>query len=95
VRVLRDQVLAAAAAAGRDPGELTCAYNLEVRVDERPATGPSVVTGPADAVAEQLIGFAGLGFTALNLIPVGPDTAGQVELLAREIVPAVRTALGP
>jgi probable F420-dependent oxidoreductase len=94
---LRDRVLAAAAAAGRDPGELTCAYNLGVRVDEheRPGTSPSVVTGPADAVAEQLAGLAGLGFTALNLQPVGPDPAEQVERLANEVVPAVRTALGP
>jgi alkanesulfonate monooxygenase SsuD/methylene tetrahydromethanopterin reductase-like flavin-dependent oxidoreductase (luciferase family) len=95
VRVLRDRVMAAAAAAGRDPDELTCAYNLEVRVDERPAIGPSVVTGTADAVAEQLAGFVGLGFTALNFLPVGPDTAEQVELLAREVVPGVRAALGP
>lgn len=96
VRGLRDRVLAAAAAAGRDPGELTCAYNLGVRVDEheRPGTSPSVVTGPADAVAEQLAGLAGLGFTAFNLQPVGPDPAEQVERLANEVVPAVRTALG-
>jgi alkanesulfonate monooxygenase SsuD/methylene tetrahydromethanopterin reductase-like flavin-dependent oxidoreductase (luciferase family) len=95
VRMLRDRVLAAAAAAGRDPAELTCAYNVEVRVDERPSDTPSVVTGPADAVTEQLVGFVGLGFTALNLLPVGPDTAEQVERLAREVVPAVLTALGP
>ena len=97
VRVLRDRVLAAAVAAGRDPGELTCAYNLAVRVDERqrPGTSPSVVTGPADAVAERLAGFVGLGFTALNLQPVGPGTAEQAERLAREVVPAVRAALAP
>jgi probable F420-dependent oxidoreductase len=97
VRGLRERVLAAAAAAGRDPGELTCAYNLGVRVDEheRPGTSPSVVAGPADAVAEQLAGFAGLGFTAFNFQPAGPDPAAQVERLANEVVPAVRTALGP
>jgi len=96
VRGLRDRVLAAAAAAGRDPGELTCAYNLGVRVDghERPGASPSVVAGPADAVAEQLAGLAGLGFSAFNLQPVGPDPAAQVERLANEVVPAVRTALG-
>jgi hypothetical protein len=53
-----------------------------------------VVTGPADAVAEQLAGLAGLGFTALNLQPVGPDPADQVERLANEVVPAVRNVLG-
>jgi probable F420-dependent oxidoreductase len=95
VRVLRDRVLAAAAAAGRDPNELTCAYNLQVRVDERPSDSPSVITGPADAVADQLVRFVGLGFTALNLQLVGPDTVEQVERLAREVVPAVHAALGP
>jgi probable F420-dependent oxidoreductase len=95
VRVLRARVLAAAAAAGRDPNELTCAYNLQVRVDERPSDSPSVITGPADAVADQLVRFVGLGFTALNLQLVGPDTVEQVERLAREVVPAVHAALGP
>jgi alkanesulfonate monooxygenase SsuD/methylene tetrahydromethanopterin reductase-like flavin-dependent oxidoreductase (luciferase family) len=34
------------------------------------------------AVTEQLLGFRGLGFIALNFIPTGPDPAEQAERLA-------------
>jgi hypothetical protein len=32
-----------------------------------------------------------MGFTALNLIPQGPGEQDQVEQLAAEVLPAVRT----
>jgi alkanesulfonate monooxygenase SsuD/methylene tetrahydromethanopterin reductase-like flavin-dependent oxidoreductase (luciferase family) len=92
VRGMRERVLAAARAAGRDPGEITCAYNVAVRVDERAATRPSSVAGSPDAVAGRLLGFLELGFTALSLIPVGPGEREQAERLAREVVPALRVA---
>jgi alkanesulfonate monooxygenase SsuD/methylene tetrahydromethanopterin reductase-like flavin-dependent oxidoreductase (luciferase family) len=92
VVVLRGRVLAAAEAAGRDPAEVTCAYNVGVRVDERAGAGPSAVAGAPGAVTERLLGFLRLGFTALNLIPVGPGEPEQVERLAREVVPALRAA---
>lgn len=86
---MRDRVLAAAREAGRDPEEITCAYNLEVRVDERAEPDASRVAGPPGLVAERLVGFTRLGFTAFNLKPFGPDRAEQVERLAREVIPAV------
>jgi probable F420-dependent oxidoreductase len=92
VTVMRQRVLAAAQQAGRDPGELTCAYNLEVRLDEHAGARPSVVAGPPDAVTERLLGFLELGFTALNLIPAGPGRDEQVERLGREVLPALRAA---
>jgi probable F420-dependent oxidoreductase len=92
--VMRERVLAAARAAGRDPEALTCAYNLEVRVDHRPDTGPSVVAGPPDVVAERLAALVELGFPALNFLPVGPGTEEQVERLAGEVLPALRGRLG-
>jgi alkanesulfonate monooxygenase SsuD/methylene tetrahydromethanopterin reductase-like flavin-dependent oxidoreductase (luciferase family) len=91
--VMRERVLAAARDAGRDPDQITCAYNLEIRVDDRPDTAPSVVAGPAEAVAERLVGLVKLGFTAMNVMPVGPGTDEQAERLAREVVPAVRAAV--
>jgi probable F420-dependent oxidoreductase len=91
--VMRERVLAAARDAGRDPDQITCAYNLEIRVDDRPDTAPSVVAGPAEAVAERLVGLVKLGFTAMNFMPVGPGTDEQAERLAREVVPAVRAAV--
>ena len=81
--------------AGRDPSEITCAYNVEVRVDERPDPEPgrSVVWGAPYAVAERLIGFTALGFTAMNVMAAGPDAPEQAERIATEVLPAVRDAV--
>ncbi|PSL02412.1 luciferase-like monooxygenase [Haloactinopolyspora alba] len=96
VGALRERVLAAAAEAGRRPHEITCAYNVEVRLldgpEPRPDTSPTVVSGTSQAVAERLLEFVALGFTVLNVKPVGPDRRGQVERLGREVLPAVRAA---
>ena len=93
VVVLRERVLTAARGAGRDPDELTCIYNLPVRVDPQAAVDPAqVVAGPAEAVAERLVELAGLGFDGFNLMPVGPGGAEQRERLAIEVLPAVRAA---
>jgi alkanesulfonate monooxygenase SsuD/methylene tetrahydromethanopterin reductase-like flavin-dependent oxidoreductase (luciferase family) len=91
VVAMRERVLGAAVAAGRDPGEITCAYNVGVRVDERAtAEEAAVVVGSPEAVTERLLGFCSLGFDALSLIPVGPDHREQAERLGREVVPALR-----
>jgi probable F420-dependent oxidoreductase len=92
IRAMRDRILAAAREAGREPEEITCVYNIDIRVDERADEPPSVVSGPADFVSDRLRGFLELGFTAMNLCPVGPGQDEQVERLAREVVPAVRAA---
>jgi alkanesulfonate monooxygenase SsuD/methylene tetrahydromethanopterin reductase-like flavin-dependent oxidoreductase (luciferase family) len=88
---MRERVFAAARAAGRAAEEITCAYNVEVRVGGGSGS-PSMVSGPPDRVAEQLVGFGRLGFTAINLKPTGPDRAEQVERLGREVLPLVRAA---
>jgi len=90
VVAMRERVLAAAGAAGRDPAEITCAYNVGVRVDERAEARPDEVVGSPEVVAERLLGFLELGFTALSLIPMGPGQREQAERLAREVVPALR-----
>ena len=90
VTVMRDRVLAAARAARRDPDEITCAYNVEIRVDDPPDNRPFVVSGPPDAVAEQLLGFVEMGFTTLNFVVAGPGQDEQAERLAFEVIPAVR-----
>jgi probable F420-dependent oxidoreductase len=95
IPALRERVLAAARAAGRDPDELTCAYNLSVRIDERADPEPSVVAGAPDAVTERLRSFAELGFTAMNFIPVGPGQDEQIQRLAREVLPTLRATDAP
>ena len=93
VVVMRDKLLAAARAAGRDPSEITCAYNVALRIDDRETPPePNMVSGSANAVADQLIGFVRLGFTALNFILVGDDTHEQAERLTRDVIPTVRAA---
>jgi probable F420-dependent oxidoreductase len=87
---MRERVLAAARRAGRDPEEITCVYNLDIRVDEHADEPSSVVSGPPDAVAERLLGFLRMGFTAMNFLPVGPGRDEQVERLGREVIPALR-----
>ena len=88
--VMRERILRAAREAGRQPEEIRCVYNLEVRVGGRRDPRPHVVSGSSDEVAEQLRGFLRLGFTAMNFIPMGPGEEEQRERLALEVVPAVR-----
>jgi alkanesulfonate monooxygenase SsuD/methylene tetrahydromethanopterin reductase-like flavin-dependent oxidoreductase (luciferase family) len=90
VVVLRERMLDAARAVGRDPAEITCAYNVDVRVDERADGDGAVVAGPPELVAEQLRSFALLGFSAFNFMVGGPDAYEQVERLAAEVLPALR-----
>lgn len=92
VPAMRARVLAAARDAGRDPAQLTCAFQMQIRIDERARPAPGIVTGPPDAVAEQLAGFVKLGFTALSLTPNGEDATEQAERIAKEVMPAVRAA---
>jgi alkanesulfonate monooxygenase SsuD/methylene tetrahydromethanopterin reductase-like flavin-dependent oxidoreductase (luciferase family) len=92
VTVMREKVLAAAEAAGREPGAIRCVYNVVVRVDEGAAQEPTLVAGGAEAVAERLLGFLGLGFSGLNLMPSGPGPDEQVERLAKEVLPVLRRA---
>jgi alkanesulfonate monooxygenase SsuD/methylene tetrahydromethanopterin reductase-like flavin-dependent oxidoreductase (luciferase family) len=93
IPAMRARILAGARAAGRPPEAITCAYNLGIRIDERAAPQPSTVSGPPDAVTDELIGFLKLGFTALNFQPAGPDRGEQIERLAREVIPAVRAGI--
>ncbi|WP_103340618.1 LLM class flavin-dependent oxidoreductase [Amycolatopsis sp. CA-126428] len=86
---MRDVVRKAAAGAGRDPGSITCAANLTVRVDPAQTSSPGLVTGSVDEVVRQITEVVRAGFTFLLL---GPQSVAEQELLAREVIPAVRAA---
>jgi alkanesulfonate monooxygenase SsuD/methylene tetrahydromethanopterin reductase-like flavin-dependent oxidoreductase (luciferase family) len=87
---LRQRVVAAACSAGRHPAEVTYACNLTIRVEPGPASRPADISGSADSVTKQLAELIDLGFTAVNLMPVGPDVGAQVERLATEVIPRLR-----
>lgn len=89
---MREHLLAAARDAGRDPAEITCAYNLTVQVGAG-ADDPTVISGPPGTVAERLAGLVRLGFSAFSVTPAGPDPRAQTERLAHEVIPAVRAAV--
>jgi alkanesulfonate monooxygenase SsuD/methylene tetrahydromethanopterin reductase-like flavin-dependent oxidoreductase (luciferase family) len=92
VVAMRDRVLAAAEGAGRSPEDITCVYNLDVRVEEGAKGDEVVVAGSPGELIDRLLSFVGLGFSAMNLCPAGPDLGEQVERLAAEVIPAVRDA---
>ena len=88
----RARILDAALDAGRDPSAITCAYNLQIRIDPVVGSEQSAVVGPVDYAVTQLVRFTELGFTAFNLQPVGPDRPTQLDRLASEVIPGVRAA---
>jgi alkanesulfonate monooxygenase SsuD/methylene tetrahydromethanopterin reductase-like flavin-dependent oxidoreductase (luciferase family) len=88
---MRGQVLAAARAGGRAPGDVTCALHLEVCVGRPAGAGPGVVSGSPAAIAGRLGELAEAGFTAFSLSPAGPQPASeQVEQLAADVLPRLR-----
>lgn len=92
--VMRDRIMAAAAVAGRAPEDITCVYNIVVRIDDGAPSDPERLSGGAEAIAESLVDFTRIGFSAFNLIPTGGGLDEQVERLGREVLPAVRGAFG-
>jgi hypothetical protein len=89
---MRERVLTAAQDAGRDPASLTCALHLQVQVGEHATADTSLVAGPPAAIAEQLLAFTAIGFTAFSVNLTGPGLREQAEEFAREVMPAVRAA---
>ncbi|HEY1619772.1 MAG TPA: LLM class flavin-dependent oxidoreductase [Streptosporangiaceae bacterium] len=88
---MRARVLSAASDAGRDPGEITCALNVEVAVGLPEGSDPDLISGSPAQVAGRLLSLAELGFTAFNFMPSGPDAARQPQLLGEEVIPLLRT----
>jgi alkanesulfonate monooxygenase SsuD/methylene tetrahydromethanopterin reductase-like flavin-dependent oxidoreductase (luciferase family) len=93
VKRMRERIMSKARAAGRNPEELTCTYNLEVNVGKDNNESLDVVSGKPREVSERLIELAKLGFTAMNFMPVGSNVPEQVEILARDVIPTVREAI--
>lgn len=74
---------------GRNPDDITYAYNVPVLVAEGAVTTQGQIAGSATEVARQLADLVRHGFTLLNVWPGGEATR-QRERLAREVLPIVR-----
>ena len=62
---------------------VSCVYNVPVRVDEHAEARPDTVSGSPQQVLAGLRGLLELGFTGLNVIPLGPGP--QVRRFAEEV----------
>jgi alkanesulfonate monooxygenase SsuD/methylene tetrahydromethanopterin reductase-like flavin-dependent oxidoreductase (luciferase family) len=88
---MRGRVLAAAQAAGRAPGAVTCALNVEVRVGDHADASPDVLSGSPGEITARLAELIETGFTAFNFSPSGPRPAHeQVAQLAAAVIPVLR-----
>lgn len=86
---MRERVVAAAEAAGRDPATITYAYNVVVHIGRR-QEGRPVVSGGPDEVAEQLLGLVDeLALDAINVWPAGEERRQREGLAA--VLPALRS----
>jgi alkanesulfonate monooxygenase SsuD/methylene tetrahydromethanopterin reductase-like flavin-dependent oxidoreductase (luciferase family) len=99
LRAGNEQIDAAAAHAGRDPGLIRRIINVQGVIGDRGAPARSELpvgylageplAGSASWWADTLAGFVDDGFETLVFWPVDP-TPGQVELLAGEVLPQLR-----
>lgn len=88
---MRERVVSAALAAGRDPAALAYVYNLNVLVDERARPDARLIAGDPERVAEQVACVLAAGFDHLVFRFVGPHRE-QRERLAREVLPRLGLA---
>ncbi|RJL33139.1 LLM class flavin-dependent oxidoreductase [Bailinhaonella thermotolerans] len=87
---LRDRLLSAAEQAGRDPAEITLAYNIQVTLAKEPDPTPTALIGPPSYIADRLHHLTTLGFTAFNLMPTTPTPESALTPLATQVLPTLR-----
>ena len=81
-----ERLRAAAEAGGRDPGEITCALNVWLRIEEGAEARKGQIAGGVDEVVEGLSRLLERGFTHLNFATSG-DPEEQRGLLTEEVLP--------
>ncbi|NUP62942.1 MAG: LLM class flavin-dependent oxidoreductase [Nonomuraea sp.] len=68
---------------------VTCVYNIPFHIGTSLEAAGSI-TGPAPEVTARLATLIQLGFTSMNLVPLGPAPREQAERLAEQVLPALR-----
>lgn len=91
IPAMRRRIDAAAEAAGRRPDEIRGILNVSIRIDPDAQPQPDVVTGSAKQVVSQLQDLLGLGFTGFNFIVSGPGRTANMQQIAEEVLPALRS----
>ena len=87
---MRERIFEAARSVGREPNDITLVYNIDFRIEDKDSPEPGVLTGSSDRIAQQLMGFRNLGFSAMNFSPSGDSPYEQIERLALEVLPQLR-----
>ncbi len=91
IPAMRRRIDAAAEAAGRRPDDIRGILNVSIRIDPDAQPQPDVVTGSAKQVVNQLQDLLGLGFTGFNFIVSGPGRTANMQQIAQEVLPALRS----
>jgi alkanesulfonate monooxygenase SsuD/methylene tetrahydromethanopterin reductase-like flavin-dependent oxidoreductase (luciferase family) len=91
IPAMRHRIDAAAEAAGRRPGQIRSILNLSIRIDPDSQPQPDAVTGSAKQAVSQLRDLLGLGFTGFNFILGGPDRIADMQRIAEEVLPVLRS----
>ena len=92
IPAMRQRIDAAAEAAGRRPDQIRGILNVSIRIDPDAQPQPDAVTGTAKQVVSQLRNLLGLGFTGFNFLTSGPDPRANMQRLAEEVLPVLRSA---
>ena len=92
IPAMRQRIDAAAEAAGRRPDQIRGILNVSIRIDPDAQPQPDAVTGTAKQVVSQLRDLLGLGFTGFNFLTSGPDPRANMQRLAEEVLPVLRSA---
>jgi alkanesulfonate monooxygenase SsuD/methylene tetrahydromethanopterin reductase-like flavin-dependent oxidoreductase (luciferase family) len=88
---MRRRIDAAAEAAGRRPEDIRGLLNLSIRIDPDAGPQPDLVAGSAPRVVSQLRDLLSLGFTGFSFGVSGPDRTANLQHLAEEVLPALRS----
>lgn len=79
---MRDRILSA----GRP---VRCVYNIPFHIGT-PLEDAGTISGSPTEVTDRLASLVHLGFTSMNLMPVGPNPRVQAEHLATQVLPTLR-----
>jgi alkanesulfonate monooxygenase SsuD/methylene tetrahydromethanopterin reductase-like flavin-dependent oxidoreductase (luciferase family) len=91
IPAMRRRIDTAAEAAGRRPDQIRGILNVSIRVDPDAQPQPDAVTGSAKQVVSQLQGLLGLGFTGFSFIVQGPGQITNMQQIAEEVLPVLRS----